>query len=235
MNLLEHVYAIQNLFNAGRIPEERRFSNKLVQHMFELNRAFVLKNQLNKNPSGIDFSYQQLCVPMELTSYADCVECAGIDVDCKIWRSKDKLPSIVNYREGLAAKVVTIDGNVIPKITLTMKKYNKYSVTYVQTKSEMFGYFFSSGHLYVISDTPIKMVLVEAIFEVPSDTADLTICSEEWPDNTCVSMSIDNYPLDASLVPAVYELTLKSLRESTYPQDTLNDTNPNVAMPRQAN
>jgi hypothetical protein len=84
MNLRDHVYAIQNLFNAGRIPEERRFSNELVRHMFELNRAFVLKNQLNKNPSAIEFSYQQLCVPMELTHYADCVDCAGIDMDCKI-------------------------------------------------------------------------------------------------------------------------------------------------------
>jgi hypothetical protein len=203
--------------------------------MFEINRAFVLKNQMNKNPSGIDFSYQQLCVPMELTSYADCVECANIDVDCKIWKSKDKLPSIVNYREGLAAKVVTIEGTVIPKVNLTMKKYNKYSVTYVLTKKELFGYFFSSGYLYIISDDPIKMVLLEAIFETPSDTQELSICSEQWPNNTCMSMSIENYPLDASLVPAVYELTLKSLRESAYPQDLLNDTNPNMAMPRQAN
>jgi hypothetical protein len=109
-----------------------------------------------------------------------------------------------------------------------MKKFNKFTVT----KPTLFGYFFSSGYLYIISETPVKMVLVEAIFETPSETADLNVCSEEWPNNICMSMSVDNYPLDAALVPAVYEVTLKLLRESAYPQDTLNDTDPNMNMPR---
>ena len=148
MNLLDHVYAIQNLFNAGRIPEERRFSNELVRHLFELNRSAILKQQLNRNYGLLEFNYQLICLKMIRANYSECLDCIGLDITCKLWRSKIKLPNIINYKEGLAIKVTDLEGNVIPKITLLQNKFNEYSIT----KQEMFGWFISSGYLYIISN-----------------------------------------------------------------------------------
>lgn len=230
MNLQQHVYAIQNLFNAGRIPEERRFSNTLVKHLFELNRSAITKNQLNKNYGLLEFNYQLICVQMELSSYSDCLECQGIDITCPIWKSKVKLPSIINYKEGLAIKVTTVEGNVISRLNLTNAKYNNYSVT----QQPMFGWFISSGYLYVISDSPVQMVLVEAIFDAPSELENLDNCNGSSQD-ICLPMGMENYPLDGALVPMVYELTLNMMRQSSYPKDNLNDANNNQTMPQARN
>jgi len=230
MNLLNHIYAIQNLLNAGRIPEERRFSNNLVKDLFEMSRSAIYKNQLNKNYGLMEFNYQPICVPMEQTTYSDCLTCNGLQLECPIWKSTFRIPSIINYKEGLAIKVTDLEGNVISRLTLINSKYNQYSVT----KQEMFGWFISSGYLYVISNNPIQKLIVQAIFEHPSAIMELQDCGVD-DTQICTPLSIDNYPLDASLTDMVYELTLNKLRGSLYPKDNLNDANNNISVPASRN
>lgn len=214
MTLLHHIYAIKNLLARGNASDDFSFSERLIAHFLEVARGKLILDKINKYKFVSDQSYQDLCVALQESVYHDC--CDVIDFgDCKLLKSIDPLPKFLNSAWGNFLKVTDLSGNVISELTLTQNTYSKYAIIKPKT-----GWFLHNNHLYVLNNTGLRKVLLNALFSNPQEIYD-TNCTTGT--GKCVEYLAQEFPVDADLMQAMYELTLKLLLGTKLPNDLENN------------
>lgn len=218
--LLEHVYAIHNIKANGPVSDDHPYSDTLVAHFLKLGRSLLLKRKLDKYHPISELSYQIICIELQESDYNNC-NCDFIDLpDCKILRSKCRIPKDIVLRWGTSIQAKFLDGRIISASNPTRNSYSQYSIT---NANKHIGWFIEDGYVYLINDKVIPFILLKAVWEDPEQV--LNFCA------ACVSQ--DNYPcdnntdfpIDAELVQPMYELTLQLLEHaSTQPRDNENNS-----------
>lgn len=108
--------------------------------------------------------------------------CCGLRTKCKVWRTKDRLPAILEDSQGpRIATVSPVDGLIKPSgsdttLSVVLAKDIRRRLENPWSKFNVEGYaVFNDGYLY-FPNRAWKMILVEAIFleevESPCDTTD---------------------------------------------------------------
>lgn len=214
MTLLQHVYALKNLLTHGISSDDFSYSDRLIAHILRVCRATLIEQKLNKYNPISPQSYQDLCVSLELSSFHGC--CDVPDMDCKILKSSEPIPKFLNSRWGNFLKVLDMTGTTIPEFNLTQNRLSKWGLLSVPT-----GWFMHNNHLYVINNSFITTVLLNALFDNPEEIYELN-CSIENGD--CGDYLGQEFPIDSDLVDPMYKMSMDMLVKSmSLPKDEEND------------
>lgn len=206
MTLLNHVYAIRNLLAKGVASDDESYSLRLIAHFLRVTRGMLIEQKANKYHSISEQSFQSLCLDLVESNYHNC--CSGPDTKCKLLRSTTKIPRFLSTRWGDLTKVMTLDGRVLSKTSVTSNKYAPYSITNRVPKP---GWFIHDDYLYVINNKSLEKILLNSLFDDPEAIAQVN-CATNGVD--CVDFMDTEFPVDSELVSPMYELTMKFLVNS---------------------
>jgi len=223
----EHVYAVQNIINRGAQPDDNRFTNRLVHHFLLVVRSLLLKRKIDKNHFVAPENFQSICMPLIETTFHDC-DCVP-NLDCKILRSKYKLPKqLVGRTEG-SVRVTYFDGNPIGLTTIASFSKNQYSRTSTfsgNEKDKVFGFLYD-GYVWIVGTLSLGGIMVHGLFENPDDVQDYSICDSdgnEDDNSVCYDPETDEFPIDAELVMPMYQETIRMLTVGNqFPEDNENN------------
>lgn len=220
----QHLSNIRGLIKAyGRNQEG--YTDEGLYNLFSVSRNEILSNQLKKFHALSEQNWYQICMSLEVSKSHNCA-CVPDYLECKVLKSKYKLPSTLTGRNNSKIKVRTIGGKVVNIVT--------EDEWYRKKDTETTNYYGTIVNSYlVIWNAPLalKLVLISGIW---SDVTALSIipnCGDDQDDGTCYDPLTTLYPLQEELTKAVYELVLKMLSISTQiPQDQTNDSNEFIKM-----
>jgi len=232
---LEHIYAIQNQYHRGSKPDDAKYpSNRLVEHFLNTMRALLVKRKQDKHYTISPMTYQTVCIPLEVSSYEEC-SCLDEEIlplleDCTLLKSKCPLPSEITSRWGTSIDVKYLNGNPVPRTSMTSNKYAPYSLA---GAGQVEGWFIGdNSYLYVINSSMLQVVLARALWENPADLDGYCDCNEITigggsngsGSTTCHDSLTEEYPIDAELVEPLYSMVMDKLyRSQALPIDNMND------------
>jgi len=216
----EHVYAIQNLLNAGSPSDDNRYPNRLVYHFLKVARARLVKQKADSHRFIAEDNYQSLCMPLIKTTFHDC-DCVPSS-DCLILRSKYKIPKQLMPYFGSALQVYYFDGKSIGRIATPSASKLEYSLV-----ENPVTFFFHDGYIFITGTLTLKAVQIYGVFEDVDNLSQYTICDESGDDTsvTCYNPEEDIFPMDGDLVWPAYKMVLEILAQSRMQMPEDNENN----------
>jgi hypothetical protein len=158
MTTQEHIYAVKNILNQGPASSDSRISNSLIAHYLKVARALLLHRKLQSYKTANDLNFTTLCIPLVEASYHDC-ECIDIEFDCKIYKSRCQLPKEISGSRNSLITIKSIDGVIIPKLTITQNNLSEYSLV---SKKKQAGWLIENQNL-ILLNAKAPFVLAKAI------------------------------------------------------------------------
>lgn len=127
MTLLTHTYAIRNLLSKGTSSDDTSYSLRLIAHFLRITRGLLIAQKANKYNQISEQSFQSLCMTLQESSFHNC--CDTPTAKCTVLRSTIKIPRFLTTRWGDLTKVMTLDGRVLSKTSVTSNKFASHSLT----------------------------------------------------------------------------------------------------------
>ena len=217
--LLEHVYAVKNLMSKGVGSADERYTERLITYMLNSARARLIKDKMNKYGYVSPLSYQTVCIPLELTTYHDC-DCIPADLGCKVLKSTCVIPRDLISKKGSSLMVKKPSGEIINETSITANKYVQFSEA---NNPADIGSLVENGHIIILNNTTLQVVLLTAIWEDPNKIAKFCTCGPNgMTEIPCYDPIYDEYPIDADLSDSLVDLVVAKLK-SVYqlPEDNL--------------
>lgn len=193
--LNEIIYNIKNIRKAGGLTDDDDLSNRQLYFIVGYVRSMLIKEYIQKSRSITSAMVQSLpCVELVI---ADQAECCDIKTNCKILRTKERLPQILEFNGKLLFKFIgTLSGEEFTYtsesqiVWLQYRKYNKGRYAY-----------FRNGYLYIVSELDLQYIRVDAVFEDPTELASYTDCNS----NKCFDPE-SPYPLPEYMIQPLTSL-----------------------------
>ena len=219
MTLLEHVKATKILLAHGNPSDDFSYSNQLIAHFLKVSRAKLTEQKIDKYNAISPQSLQSLCLSLESSNFHNC--CNAPDTECQVLKSVDPIPRMLNSRWGHFMRVLDLEGRVIPEYTLTQNRFAKYSLT-----GASFGWFLHDNHLYIINNSFLETVLLDALFDNPQEIHELRCTTT----TECADFMSEEFPIDSDLIDAMYRLTVDLItRSMSLPKDEEQDAKDQTA------
>jgi hypothetical protein len=188
------------------VNADSRFTNRLAYSMLKSAANFLVQKESDR---------LKLIKQTNLFTRLKCVDvieapaidpCCGIKSKCKVWRTKDKLPSTYSDLYGPIIKnVYTIDhGETL--IYIQPSDFERIANNPWKKKNDNKYYFYSDGYLY-FPNKAYKKVEIEAYFE----TNVISSCEEE---NKCVRLLDQTFIIPGYLESALFQMVEKEIVET---------------------
>lgn len=165
------------------------FLERMKFHVLNYRSMFFRRDQSRNNRLPDSFVQSLGCLPMV---QVPSVECCGVDLGCKIYRTKSKVPVPIRLKNGNAFTYVgTIDGgNSYAQATRQEAAYRSFD----RFKGKSQYYVWENGYIYVFNTKP-EAILVKGVFEDPRQVKELGLCDGEcYDDNKPFPMPNDMGP-----------------------------------------
>ena len=175
----------------------------------------LISQAISKRDSLTD-SWVQGITCMQLIQ-VDSSECCFLDTNCKILRTKEKIPTTVEtFSDNTIVRITKANGDIISKSNPFEVKYNKFN-KYTALKSQ---WYLQNGYLYIVNEDHLEYINVYAVFENPTELANYINCSKE----SCFSWD-QQYPVSLKMATTITDIVLKTKIYPflQLPQDTAND------------
>lgn len=182
-NLVSLVRADLDKFGTDRFISDRHILATLLPIINKFNSQQVSSRKV----WGVDQLYTHLsCLKMKQVAL---YECCGVESDCMIARSVDKLPDIVDsYYSLVIRSVQSLDGKVRFNELNTPERYANLIKLYPKQKKPFF--FMKDGYLY-ITDPDIEVTSLTAMFKGLIDPDDYSCESDCNKEKKCVTNPLD--------------------------------------------
>lgn len=210
MNLNKHVYAIKRILSDGDVSDDTPRTDREIAHHLTLARATILRRELNKRNYISDDNYYTFCLDIVDGNITTCTVPSIVDITQRIGLTE--LPASITAKWGSLVKMFKPDGAELSKVSRNTAKNLQHSRV---SSLEPAWYMFNNRPVFVNAKF-LKSVDVQMIMEEPMDILDIS--------TTQCTIADVPFPVDASLVPAIYELALRSLAPHRYPEDRLNNS-----------
>lgn len=161
-------------------------------------RGKLLRDTLNKNPKDRVFFTQTITIPMEKVSAVDC----GIPLDCKLMRSKFKVPTPIRANGILFDFVGSVDhGNAFKLV-----KRHELPFFLVQKYAPLVSTVYSYENEYILlpDNRLTPNITAEAIFPDPELIGELACGGEENCD-----FDDAEYPIPPDLAQQIVQYILQ--------------------------
>lgn len=188
-----------------RISDDDNFDKRQFEFWVKNTRARFLRNELNKNRTIDDDVIQDLgCLELELADAADCCE---ITDGCKLLRTKDKIPNLIELHNRTAiTRVAPINKIDIPFSFISYERAiwagnGKYSANQIYA-------FLLNDRIYLkVKDSSmakyITHINVRGVFEDPKEVAKFTHCSNSGEEGAPCYTDDSEYPIKAWMIGAM--------------------------------
>lgn len=221
----QHISNLRGLMKLYSRTQEG-YTDEGLYSLFSISRAEVLTNQLKKFMALSEHNWYQICMGLEISKSHNC-DCVPDHLECKVLKSKYKIPSVLVGRNNSKIKIRTIGGKVINLVT----EDEWFRKKDLDTKN----YYGSIVNQYLIiwnAPLSLKALLVSAIWQDPIELSSIPNCAPSGdPVGLCFDPLTSMYPLQEEYTRAVYEMTMSLLGKSLQiPQDQTNDSNEFVKM-----
>jgi hypothetical protein len=198
-SIREHIARIKNNFKLT--SEDTVVSDRFIYLLMKKHRDFVVKRDRMSKLVYQDNLYQPLNFA-ELIE-VDSVEACNIKTDCKIKRTKEKLPSIVENSYGVIIRWVgSLDGSSEVKHITSNAFQRKLKKKTAKFNKEKY-YWFSNGYLY-LPNVEWDAIKVDAYFDEDINND----CDE---DENCKSKLDEIFRIPEYLVSSMDQLVYQDL------------------------
>jgi hypothetical protein len=199
------VYDCLEILRANGITDDQDIDFRHVLYNINIQRELWLNNEYNKPGRSIDSSIIQPLGCAELIT-ADEAECCNVISNCKILRTKEKIPQPVVFNDGIELRV---GPNKLTNIAFSLKGINEIPfVRYNKYAKNMMYCFYYNNYLYFIgdndSDNMIDSVKIWGVFSDPEEAATFNNCE----GTNCFSYD-DEYPIKGKLIPYIVGEVIK--------------------------
>jgi hypothetical protein len=220
-----HISNIRGLVKIYTRTQEG-YTDEGLYNLFSICRNEVLSNQLKKFHALSEDNWKQICMGLEITKSHNC-DCVPDYLECKVLKSKYKIPTTLVGRNNSKIKIRTIGGKVINLVS--------EGEWFRKKDTETKDYYGSIVNSYlVIWNAPLalKVILISGIWSNPLELATLPNCSEEGTEGgVCYNPMTEPFPLQEEYTKSVYEMVIKLLSTPMQiPQDQTNDSNEFIKM-----
>lgn len=221
MTQSEILYSIKEALGIDTDDRSWKTPDAYIMHEYETVRGMMVHQRVNRTRKVPDVLYQTVKLTMTLSSAADC----GVNTDCKVIRSTQKIPSSVIHRYSGPMIDFIRSYEIRGAHTTLVTDSSKLNTLYggrLAPVNEIFSYVLG-GYLYLFSMNPainvVDTVIMRAIFDQPSAIIDAGLCEGE---------SCDTYPITAEIHTQAKQLTIQKLMQErgTAGRDVTNDASP---------
>jgi hypothetical protein len=225
-NRLELVYNIKELLKEH--TDDSLVSDRHIMFLYDMYRTKMLRQLYSNRSKALDSSaVQAMCLEMEEIDKGLC----GITVNCKVFRSKQKLPSLLSLRSrsALVGAAPSFFGSkkfeIIDREDVEVHQEDKYSGDAI---------YFQDGYAVAVAGEVDNAMLIECIrfegvFDKPSELEEYSnCCGCDATAEPCLSDDTE-YPIPGHLLSDVSQLVLNDLLGSKRIEqirDTDNDSVP---------
>lgn len=187
----EVIDRVKSLYNEKNVSQENKvLNNRQIFNKLITTRAKIINQEINRFSTLSSECYQSLLVNLNYGG-------TPFDINTKILKSVNKIPSIISQRnKPIISSVTNINNSV--KLYPTTTENSNYVNHNKYTNNELY-YYFSNEYLYVKNSTTLQSIVINAIFFNPLDII--------TDDNFLNS----KFPLDGNLIDTVVLLTLQEL------------------------
>lgn len=167
----------------------------------------LIKQEENKRNIYILDSFFKVLNRVDLID-VDTIEACGIDSDCKIKRTKDVVPEILDTSSGRVVKSITsLDGSTEVTIITENSFARKLRINDKHAKDELWA-FFRGDHIY-FPNVIWPAVRIEAAWTNPEEIDNLNNC--DGGDITCTPAFDRTFPIPNYLEDPLKKLLNESL------------------------
>lgn len=208
------------------INSDTRLTNKYIYTLLKKYRDVLVKNVDSKfQLMKIDYIFQTWnCV--ELVEVSSIDECCNVKTECKIFRTKERTPSMVTASWGPIIKRVTPIDGFTDLMQIKSTDWNrKLEDTNFKYDKELY-YFWQDGYIY-FPNIQWKKIRIEAFFE--EDIAIHNKCENPTVD-PCKTMLDNKFRIPKELLGPCVEMVQKEIYnfyERGTPEDVQPDKDPN--------
>lgn len=216
MNRKEVISRLRN--SIKEVNSDSLYSNRYLWNVFWTNAQTLLKQESDRarlySQSDI---WETICIPMDSVSPILCT-CLSLPMDCVVYRSRFKLPNIVEGSFGKIYRVIS-SPDLSQKLTLV----TPYQYDLKQTKYNREKYvFIHDGYLWA-PNTSWPYIMMVAIFE--GEIGKEFKCNqEETTTNDCGSLLYLTAGVPQYLIQPAIQMSLQELGAS---KQLISDENPN--------
>lgn len=203
------------------VNSDTRLTNKYLYSILKKHRDYLIKEQQNKfKLMRLNYLFQPYrCVDLIPVYKTD--ECCNIKSNCRIYRTKKKLPKLMIASEGpVIRRVISIDG-ATELFEISPSEWNRKQEDTNSKYDKTLYYFYHNGYLYFPNLT-WKKIEIEGFFE---DTIK-NYCDPEPED--CVRFLDGPFQIPQDLLARCVDNANRELLEyyhRTLPDDNQPDKN----------
>jgi hypothetical protein len=215
----EHISNLRSLIKVyGRTQEG--YTDEGLYSLFSVSRAEILKNELKKFMAVSEQNWFQVCMGLEISKSHNC-DCVPDTLECKVLKSKYKVPAVLVGRNNSKLKVRTIGGkniNIVSEDEWFRKK---------DKATELHGSIVNSYLVIWNAPLNLKVVLISGLWSNVLDLQHIPNCSEDGVESgLCYNPLTTLFPLQEEYVRQAYKMTMELLNAPLQlPQDQTNDSN----------
>jgi hypothetical protein len=152
----EVIYRVRN--SIKEFNKDSLLTNKAIYTVLKTVTSFLLNRESNKSKIFLQSDlWQPYCVEMIKVSSTECLD---IPSDCLVWRSKNKLPKLLELDSGIFfSSISSMDGSTSFYYATASTAYSKSKLKYNKNKYV----WVENGYLYSLSAYP--MIKIVGYFE----------------------------------------------------------------------
>jgi len=188
----------KTVYSRGASSDDIRLSSRYIYDVFLDNRNRVISQKKNKKQFIADYNFEILdCVDMIEVSSIECPSLAHMG--CKVKRSKEKIPEILTYENGLIIDWVSDLYN--KEIPVQDKRRVKYQLSNRYVGND-FVSIIENGYLYINSKYAPKKIKIKFIAFDPLEVR----------LKGCISATEVDFPLQGNERDTILQLTDQEIR-----------------------
>jgi hypothetical protein len=226
MTLNEYNYEIVEAVR-GEIHDDDILDNRLIKQLIHSQRAVWLRNELNRNRDIPEVVIQDLgCVEIEPAS---AIECCDFSSDCKVYRTKLKIPKPISlhFREAIER----VGPSNITQKPFSLKDY-KEAIFFGNGRfnSKMVAAYYKDDKMYLVSKMDIiqlyQYINIRLVASDPTEAAKFKHCTGQ----ACYNDDMEYPVTDWMWIYMKEHIVNQLLKKSSIPSDNTNDANHELPM-----
>jgi len=206
----------------NEVTGDSRYSNRYLWNVFLTASKDLIKQDADKGRIYSQANiWESICIKMEPVPSVLC-NCISLPTDCTVYRSKEKLPKIIESTDGFIYRFISTP-DLSKSFTLTSPfsysvkkeiKYNKEKYAFIHD-----GYIFTPDHTY-------PQLIISGIFE--GNTSSFKCDNTSTSTGSCYSALNQSISLNDYLIRTAITMSLQELiGTKQIPKDELTNNNTN--------
>ena len=211
MKVSEIIQRVQSLYSKGVHSNDTRLTSRHIYNKLLSVRSVMLLKKINSGDLISSFNYQILpCIELIKASKQECA--CITDINCKVSRSKYKIPKIIlSSKNYMISSVTSLEGSINYSLTTWEALKYKQGQKYTMKKQD---FYLRDEYLFTTSlfKHTAKIITMTGLFENPYEASQYpSFCEETEECNDCNSPLDLEFPISNDLIDDIIKISTEEL------------------------